>query len=169
MSDMIRVEVPLSEGQVKKMRKAIKTLTPVSLRLSSDQLGAKGGIPILITKSQYNKMRKSLNSGKGMILKISMTQMRKLKKDGGILPFIVPAVIAGATALATGALSAVGGYATTKGLEAIENAVSGKKGKGLFPPGTSGGDIYVPSHGAIVVGAGNKKKGKGLFPQGVKP
>ena len=43
---------------------------------------------------------------------------RRRRQRGGFLPFLVPLLVAGAKAIATGAVSAAAGYGVKKGLEA---------------------------------------------------
>ena len=43
---------------------------------------------------------------------------RRQRKRGGILPFLIPLAIAGAKAIAAGAVSGAAGYGVKKGLEA---------------------------------------------------
>ena len=113
--------IPLTTHQIKQLRKAIDTSTPVRMRISVYQLGTNEGIPLLLSKSQINKAEKHLKMGKGILLTLSPTQIRYNKKEGGFLPILIPIAIA----LATGAASALGGFAANKAIDAIDKAIQG--------------------------------------------
>ena len=73
----------------------------------------------MLTRTQLNKIRKSMNNNTGVDIKISKTQIRKAVKHGGslwsslfslgtkALPYAIKGVSEVAPALATGALSAL--------------------------------------------------------------
>jgi hypothetical protein len=138
MTTYISYQLPITEGQRKKIARAYETKSPVSVRLTGKQLLEMPNISILLTKRQVDKMEKVKSMGIGVVLKLSVAQLRAQKKEGGFLPAILVPII---TALATGALSATAGYAANKGLNAIEKAIEKKKkkkeeGSGLFPLGS---------------------------------
>lgn len=182
----------MSEGQKKKLATAFNKMAPIKIKFSNTQLKKQGNMPIMVTKSQMNRIDKAKKDNKGMMLSISLAQMRAMKKEGGILPFLIPIAIAGASALATGALSALGGLAVNKIASALD-----KKGEGLgplggnilpqgLPPGIApipiqqlpiGGGVMGPvlqvggcyNCGYGLYPIGQKSRGGGLFPHGVRP
>lgn len=156
-----RFPIRLSPHQKKQLKKAVETSTPVRMRISASALSSGEGVPILMTSGQVKKAMKSIEQGKGMMLNMSKTQIRANKKDGGILPALIPLGVALGTALASGAASAVGTFAVNKIIDAFD-------GKGLSPLGTSpqnGGQFTtIPGTDLVVRNVGN-----GLFPHGISP
>ena len=130
-----KTNIFLTNGQKKKLTTAFNKMSPIKLKLSSSQLKKQGGIPLMITKTQMNKINKSKRLNKGMMLNISISQMRTMKKEGGIIPFLIPIAVAGVSALATGALSALGGLAVNKISEALDGNGLSPLGSGLRPLG----------------------------------
>jgi hypothetical protein len=177
----------LTDGQKKNLTKAINNNSSIKIKLSNIQIKQNGNVPILLTNSQINKINKSKTENKGMVLNMSMAQIRANKKEGGILPFLIPIAIAGASAIAGGIAS----WGTKKALDAVDKAIEkGKKGNGLMPLGqglrplgqglrplgqglTPLGvpikkTIRTPVQASLQVGGCMKCRGSGLFPKGVK-
>ena len=107
--------VKLSEGQRKKLTKAYRENSAITIRLSSDEL--QGNDQLMLTKTQIARLMKAKRMGKGSDIKISKTQIRKAVVEGGslwssllslgtkLLPYATTAVSKAVPALATGALS----------------------------------------------------------------
>ena len=124
MTTYIAYGVKLSDNQRKKLAKAFKEKSPITLRLSHNELT--GSDEMMLTRTQIKKIQKAKGSGKGVDLKISKTQIAKIAKKGGTLfssllnvgTKLLPQAMNIATkilpALATGALSSVGNFATDK-------------------------------------------------------
>ena len=124
MTTYIAYGVTLSDNQRKKLAKAFKEKSPITLRLSHSELT--GSDEMMLTKTQIKKIQKARSTGKGVDLKISKTQIAKIAKKGGTLfssllnvgTKLLPQAMNIATkilpALATGALSSVGNFATDK-------------------------------------------------------
>ena len=116
--------VKLSEGQRKKLGKAYRENSAITIRLSSDELH--GGDQLMLTKTQIARLIKAKRKGNGSDIKISKTQIRKAVIKGGslwsslfslgtkLLPYATTAVSKAAPALATGALSALGSLGIDK-------------------------------------------------------
>ena len=116
--------VKLSEGQKKKLAKAYKENSAITIRLSKNEL--KGNDQLMLTKTQINKLMKSMKDKTGSDIKISKTQIRKAVTYGGslwsslfslgtkLLPYATKAASKAAPALATGALSALGSLGIDK-------------------------------------------------------
>ena len=80
----------------------------------------------MLTKTQINKINEAMNSGSGVDIKISKTQIRKAVQKGGslwstllslgakALPYATKAASKAVPALATGALSALGSLGIDK-------------------------------------------------------
>ena len=107
--------VKLSEGQRKKLTKAYRENSAITIRLSSDEL--QGNDQLMLTKTQIARLMKAKRMGKGSDIKISKTQIRKVVVEGGslwssilsmgtkLLPYATTAISKAVPALATGALS----------------------------------------------------------------
>ena len=94
-----------------------------------------------MTKTQVNKIQKSVANKTGVDIKISKTQIRKSVKHGGslfsslsmlgakALPFVTKAASKALPALATGAVSALGSL----GVDKIFGKGQGQRGGFLIP------------------------------------
>ena len=108
--------VSLTEGQKANLARAYKNRSPITIRLNNEQL--RGNFKLLLTKTQINRINKSIADKTGVDIGISKKQMSAQRKNGGflgarasfflartVLPTvarIAPKVVA---PLATGALS----------------------------------------------------------------
>ena len=104
--------------------KAYEKNCPITLRLEKSQL--KGKDKIMLTKTQINKINKSKKLNKGVDIKISKSQIRKVVQHKGslwsslaglssrILPMALPLVKKAAAPLATGALSGLASLGINK-------------------------------------------------------
>ena len=113
--------VNLTAGQVESVAKAMKHKTPITLRLTYNNL-MRGDETVNLTQSQINKLEKAKNKGVGADIKISKAQLRKFAKSGGsimnlfkivsgVAKKILPIILA---PLATGAVSGLGETAIKK-------------------------------------------------------
>jgi hypothetical protein len=87
----------LSENQKKKIFSAIKNNKGTSLRLSKNNIKS-GDFPLLLTDNQINKVNKAINNNTGIDIDFSKSQLQKLKKHGGFLPFL-PLILGGLSAI----------------------------------------------------------------------
>ena len=116
--------VKLSQGQKQKLAKALRNNSAITIRLSHDELN--GPDQLMLTKSQINRLRKSMENGTGSDIKISKTQIRKAVKMGGslwsslfslgarALPAVTSLASKAAGPLATGALSGLASLGVDK-------------------------------------------------------
>ena len=116
MTTYLEYHVNLSDGQKENLAKAMKTGSELTLRLKNNQL--RGNDELMLTKTQANKIQKSVANKTGVDIKISKTQIRKSVKHGGslfsslallgakALPLMTKAASKALPALATGAVSA---------------------------------------------------------------
>ena len=115
----------MSQGQAEKLKKkTYETNSAITLRLSRNELT--GPNELMLTKTQINKINEAMNSGSGVDIKISKTQIRKAVQKGGslwstllslgakALPYATKAASKAVPALATGALSALGSLGIDK-------------------------------------------------------
>ena len=117
-------KVNLSSGQKAKLAKALKNSSPITIRLSKNELV--GNDEMMLTKSQINKLQKAKQKNTGAEIKISKSQITKSVKHGGsrwsslislgtkALPFVTKGVSKVVPHLATGALSALGSLGIDK-------------------------------------------------------
>lgn len=75
--------VSLSDNQRMKLAKAFKEKSPITLRLSHNELT--GSDEMMLTQTQIKKIHKAVSAGKGVDLKISKTQITKVAQKGGSL------------------------------------------------------------------------------------
>ena len=113
--------VNLTAGQAESVAKAMKHKTPITLRLTYNNL-IRGDETVNLTQSQINKLEKAKNKGVGADIKISKAQLRKFATSGGsimnlfrivtsVAKKILPKILA---SLATGAVSGLGETAIKK-------------------------------------------------------
>jgi hypothetical protein len=172
MSKYRNVKVSISDSQKDKFKHALESgVESLSIRLSHQDLDS--GIDILaLTGSQVDKLTKAYQSGQGVTIKLSKTQLKhNLKVEGGFLPALaalIPAAIAAlkfaAVPLATGALAGLGGVAAKK---IAGNGVGRPVGNGLYLKRggcvcqieTDGKGLYLgPANGS-----GFQSSGDGLY------
>ena len=115
--------VTLSDNQRMKLAKAFKEKSPITLRLSHNELT--GSDEMMLTQTQIKKIH-SKGVGKGVNLKISKTQITKVAQKGGslfssllnigtkLLPKAINLATKALLGLATGALSSLGNFASDK-------------------------------------------------------
>ena len=116
MTTYFEYGVTLTDNQ-KFLASAMNNRTPLTLRIKISNLS--GNDELMLTKTQLNRIQKSLASGTGVDLRISKTQIRKVAKQGGnlfrslpslgakVLPFAVKGLSKAVPALATDAVSAL--------------------------------------------------------------
>ena len=95
--------VKLSQGQMQKLSRAYNARLPVTLRL--DKTDLKGNNELMLTKTQIKRIQKAMKMNKGVEIKISKTQIRKVVKQGGE---IMRPLLSGAKQGALGILGALG-------------------------------------------------------------
>ena len=133
--------VTLSQNQRTKLAKAFKNREPITIRLSHNELT--GPDELMLTKTQIGRIRRSLNSGKGVDIKISKTQIGKVVKKGGslfsslaaLVPALLPKAMQVASkvvpGLAMGALGSLGNFTMDK---ILGQGISGSQVGGFFIP-----------------------------------
>ena len=117
-------KINLSQGQLEKLKRAIKNRSSISLRLTNKDLT--GNHQLLLTERQINKIKKHMSKGVGMELRLSKAQISKNLQSGGsvlssllqlgtkMLPYATQAISKVAPALATGAAQALGSLGINK-------------------------------------------------------
>ena len=117
-------KVNLSKGQKDKLGRAFKANSALTLRLSANQTS--GNDELMLTANQIKRIAKAASQGKGVEIKISKTQIRKVVKQGGSLfSAIIPLARTLAPTLAkTLGLSALAGLAS-EGASQVVKKISG--------------------------------------------
>ena len=117
-------KVNLSKGQKDKLGRAFKANSALTLRLSAKQTS--GNDELMLTANQIKRIAKAASQGKGVEIKISKTQIRKVMKQGGSLfSAIIPLARSLAPTLAkTLGLSALAGLAS-EGASQVVKKISG--------------------------------------------
>lgn len=96
----------LSEGQKRSLLKAIQGKTGIKIKLSLENLSGTDMVPL--TQMQINKIEKSMEKNKGLVLNMSKKQLSTAAKmEGGFLPALL-------MALAAGGASALGSWGMNK-------------------------------------------------------
>ena len=81
MTTYFEHKVNLTDNQKRSLASAMNNRTPLTLRIKHSNLS--GNDELMLTKTQLKKIKKSLNNGTGVDIKISKTQIRKVAKKGG--------------------------------------------------------------------------------------
>ena len=86
MVEYTKVNVKLSDSQIKKLKDAVKNNTGTTLRLSLKMLNG-NDLPheLLLTTRQKTKIRNAFNNNMSTDLKLSKAQMNKIIQSGGFL------------------------------------------------------------------------------------
>jgi hypothetical protein len=162
MTKYLNVGVNISEGQREKIKKAMETKSPVSIRLEYSDLN--GEHVLAFTQTQLNKMKKAYKAGTGLMIKMSKSQLEhNAKVEGGfisaILPFLTSAAKFLIPSLATGAMSGLGSAAATKIVDKISGSGSyassaSRGGSGVrsgsgSSASTGSGVLYVKRGGMV--------------------
>jgi len=151
------VPVNISENQQQKLKHAVDTKSPVSIRLGYKDLC--GSDVLASTNSQVNRMTKAYENGKGITIEMSRRQVvHNVKIEGGFLeflaglaakalPFLAKIVL---PTLVTGALSGVGSALAQKATnKAMGNRLYLKKGSNFARVEMDGQGMYLkPSKGS---------------------
>ena len=124
MTSYIEHSVNLTDNQKMNLAKSIKNKCPLTLRIKYSDLA--GDDEMMFTVRQIKKIKKAMENGTGVDIKISKTQISKIAKEGGnlfsslaslgarVLPYAVKGLSKAVPALATGAVSALGSLGIDK-------------------------------------------------------
>ena len=164
MREYIIVTINISEGQQEKIRDAMQSKKPASIKLKHADL--RGEHVIAITLQQAKKLATVWQNGKKATIKMSKTQLQcNSKIEGGFIGAILPALATASKfllssvlpSLATGALTGVGAAAGSKIVDKISGSgdvLYWKNGEGckIIPAGQG---LYMsPWQKASTVGNG---------------
>lgn len=177
MSRYTNVKVSISEGQKQKLQTALKAGGPVSIRLGHEDLN--GEDVLALTNSQVNKLAKAYESGKGVTIKMSKSQLKhNMKVEGGFLGILAGLAARALPMLAKTVLPAIGigalsGLASSGAQKVVGNGLFLKKGgcvcqietdgKGLYLGPTTGSGLESVGDGLYLRKEGGLYAGKGLI------
>ena len=123
MTEYFPYGVKLSRGQMDKLSTAYANKSPITLRLETSDLN--GNDELMLTKTQIKRIQKAMKMNKGVDIKISKSQIRKVARHGGslwsslagmaskALPMVMPLAKKAIGPLATGALSGLASLGIT--------------------------------------------------------
>jgi len=167
------VHVNISENQQQKLKHAVYTNSPVSIRLGYEYLC--GSDVLALTNSQLNRITKAFQNGKGIAIKMSEHQVEKRGQipfdvtvaglAAKALPFLAKTVLPN---LATRALSGAGSVLAQKATnKAMGNGLYLKKDSNIARVESAGQGLYLKPYrgsGLGMVGDGlYLKQGVGLL------
>ena len=152
----VNVKVNISEGQKQKLQSALQVGGPVSIRLGHEDLN--GEDVLALTKAQVTKITKAYESGKGITIKMSKSQLAHNKKvEGGFLGMLASLAARALPMLAKTVLPALGVGALT-GL--ASSGVQKVMGTGTGSMRKSGQGLYLKKGGCVCQ---VETVGKGLY------
>ena len=114
-------KIELTDGQKKKLQKAYVSKTAVNLRVKPGQIGR--GDERLLTATQISRLKKTSAAGKGMVIKLSQTQIQNTAQRGGSL---FSAMLGLARPLIKPALGALASAGLSFGAEKVVKKIFGK-------------------------------------------
>ena len=175
MSRYTNVKVNISEGQRQKLQTALHVGGPVSIRLGHEDLN--GEDVIALTKSQVDRLAKAYESGKGITIKMSKSQLKhNMKVEGGFLGMLAGLAARALPMLAKTVLPALGvGALSGLASSGVQKAMGSGTGAGLYlkkggcvcQVETDGKGLYLgPTSGSGLEFVGDGlylKKGDGVY------
>ena len=173
----VKVKVNISEGQKQKLQTALQVGGPVSIRLGHEDLH--GEDVLALTNSQFTKITKAYQGGKGITIKMSKSQLAHNKKvEGGFLGMLASLAARTLPMLAKTVLPALGvgaltGLASSGVQKVMGQGMYLKKGgcvcqvetdkKGLYLSPASGSGFSKVGDGLYLRRGGQLYDGKGLL------
>ena len=95
--------VQLSDEQKRNLAHAGVNRTNINIKLAHDHL--RGSDVLNLTQRQIDKIKKCIDTGVGLVLKLSKSQIQSMNRSGGIIPLLLAGL--GALATLAGGASAV--------------------------------------------------------------
>ena len=163
MSRYNEFNVNISEGQKRKLKRALKVGEPTSIRLTYEDLI--GNDDLYLTKSQIDKIKKAYAGGKGVTINMSKAQLDHNKKvEGGFLGLLARLAMRAAPILAKTILPALGvgaltGLASSGVQKVMGQGLYLKKGGCVCHVETDGKGLYL----SPASGSGFSQLGNGLY------
>ena len=157
MSRYTNVKVHITDGQKQKLQNAIQTGGPVSIRLGHEDLN--GEDVLALTKSQVTRIAKAYESGKGITVKMSKSQLaHNMKVEGGFLGMLAGLAARALPLLAKSVLPALGiGALSGLASSGVQKVVGSG---GSRAPAALGNGLYLKKGGCVCQ---VETDGKGLY------
>ena len=90
MVECKRVNLKLSNQQIKKLKEAVKSNNGTTLRIGNKNFNKADLLhELLLTQTQINKLREKVENNVSTDIKLSKSQINKLIKEGGALGSIL--------------------------------------------------------------------------------
>ena len=147
--------VKLSRGQMEKLSKAYANKSPITLRLETSDL--EGNDELMLTATQIKRIQKAMVMKKGVDIKISKTQIRKVARHGGRLWSSLAGISSKSVKKQTGSgidpmaaymlLNAIMG----NGLQVDSNRRRSRRALPVYVPGTSTNPGTSTKDGGLVL------------------
>ena len=164
MTSYKTVNVNISEGQKQKLKHSINAnCAATSIKLGKNDL--EGEHKLALTNSQYNRLQKAKNTGKGITIRMSSKQLKhNLKTEGGFLPLLAGLAARALPMIAKTVLPALGvgalsGLASSGVQKAMGSGLYLKRGGMIAQIETDGEGLYLKPF----KGKGLGTKGNGLY------
>ena len=163
MSRYNEFNVNISEGQKRKLKRALKVGEPTSIRLTYEDLI--GNDDLYLTKSQIDKIKKAYAGGKGVTINMSKAQLDHNKKvEGGFLGLLARLAMRALSILTKTVLPALGvgaltGLASSGVQKVMGQGLYLKKGGCVCHVETDGKGLYL----SPASGSGFSQLGNGLY------
>ena len=163
MSRYNEFNVNISEGQKRKLKRALKVGEPTSIRLTYEDLI--GNDDLYLTKSQIDKIKKAYAGGKGVTINMSKAQLDHNKKvEGGFLGLLARLAMRALPILTKTVLPALGvgaltGLASSGVQKVMGQGLYLKKGGCVCHVETDGKGLYL----SPASGSGFSQLGNGLY------
>ena len=128
MVEYTKVNVKLSDSQIKKIKDAVKDNTGTTLRISSKTFDG-NDLPheSLLTTRQKTKIRNAFSDNMSIDLKLSKAQMNKIIQSGGFLSKLLCPLLKTGLPLITNVIKPSGkSFLTPLGLTAAASAADAK-------------------------------------------
>ena len=171
MSRYNEFNVNISEGQKRKLKRALKVGEPTSIRLTYEDLI--GNDDLYLTKSQIDKIKKAYAGGKGVTINMSKAQLdHNMKVEGGFLGLLARLAMRAAPILAKTILPALGvgaltGLASSGVQKVMGTGTTRKSGQGLYwKKGGCVCHVETDGKGLYLIpasGSGFSQYGNGLY------
>ena len=135
MVEYSKVNVKLTDTQLKKLKTVVKIKTGTTLRISFKMFNG-NDLPheLLLTTRQKTKLRNAFNNNMSLDIKLSKAQISKIIQSGGFLVSLLSKLVGPlmkvAVPLAKNILATLGITATTS---AIDAGIQKKKKKNMVP------------------------------------
>ena len=159
MTQYKTVNVNISEGQAQKIKHAIDAnCTTTSIKLGKNDLT--GEHSLFLTNSQYNKLQKAKEAGRGITIRMSNKQLKhNIKAEGGFLGLLAGLPMIAKTVLPALGVGALSGLASSGVQKAMGNRLFLKRGGNIAQIETDGEGLYLKPY----KGKGLTSRGDGLY------